>query len=135
MECINCERPAEKVTAKRIGHYRREIVEVESEFFRCDLCKEEYFTPAQMKAHDRAVKNEVRHKYGLLPPENIVEIRHKLELTQVELEQLLGTGPKVVARWESGKVIQGGGHDNILRLLDRDPRLINFLRQIQEYRS
>jgi putative zinc finger/helix-turn-helix YgiT family protein len=135
MECINCGRPADKVTATRIGRYRRETVEVESEFFRCELCKEEYFTPAQMKAHHRAVKNEIRQKYGLLAPERIVEIRHKLDLTQVELEEILATGAKVVARWENGKVIQGSGHDNILRLLDQDPRLIKFLRQIQEHRS
>jgi putative zinc finger/helix-turn-helix YgiT family protein len=135
MECINCERPAEKVTAKRIGHYRREMVEVESEFFRCPSCKEEYFTPGQMRAHDRAVKNEVRQKYGLLSPEGVVEIRHRLDLTQTDLEEILGTGPKVVARWESGKVIQGSGQDNMLRLLDRDPELLEFLRQIQKTRS
>lgn len=108
---------------------------MESEFFRCQECKEAFFSPAQAAAHNRAVKNEVRKKYGLLPPEKIVEIRSKLGLTQEELEELLGTGPKVVVRWESGKVIQGGGQDNLLRLLDRDPALLESLRQIQRVRS
>jgi putative zinc finger/helix-turn-helix YgiT family protein len=88
-----------------------------------------------MEAHTRSVKNEVRKKYGLLPPEEIARIRHKLELTQGELEEVLGTGAKVIVRWESGKVIQGSGYDNMLRLLDRDPRIIKSLRQIQEIRS
>ena len=87
-----------------------------------------------MSSHIRSVKNEIRKRYGLLPPEKIVAIRKKLELTQDELEQLLGTGPKVVVRWESGKVIQGRGQDNILRLLDCDPTIVKTLRQIQQLR-
>jgi len=82
-----------------------------------------------------AVKNEVRKKHGLLPPEKIAAIRAKLELTQSELEDVLGTGPKMVVRWESGKVIQSRGHDNMLRLLDRDPGTLKSLRQIQALRS
>jgi putative zinc finger/helix-turn-helix YgiT family protein len=135
MECINCGRPASKVIENRVGRYRDETVEVKTEFFRCDACKEEYFSPAQMEAHTRTVKNEIRKKCGLLPPEKITEIRKKLGLTQEELEDLLGAGPKVVVRWESGKVIHGGGHDNMLRLLDRDPSLVESLRQIQQVRS
>jgi putative zinc finger/helix-turn-helix YgiT family protein len=87
-----------------------------------------------MRVYVRAVKNEVRKKYGLLSPEKIAEIRQRLRLTQSELENLLGAGPKVVVRWESGKVIQGGGHDNMLRLLDREPSTLERLRQIQQLR-
>jgi DNA-binding transcriptional regulator YiaG len=82
-----------------------------------------------------AVKNEVRKKYGLLPPERIAEIRRNAGLTQAELEELLGTGEKVVVRWESGKVIQTSGYDNVLRLIERDPSAIEQLRQIQRLRS
>ena len=87
-----------------------------------------------MGTNVRTVKNEIRKKYGLLSPERITEIRSNLKLSQAELEELLGTGPKVVVRWESGKVIQSGGHDNVLRLLERDPSTIKSLRKIQELR-
>lgn len=135
MECIICEAPATHVIEKRMGHYRDETVEVMSEFFRCEICKEEYFSPEQMRQHNRAVKNEIRRKYALLSPEEISGIRKKLKMTQEELENLLGTGPKVVVRWESGKVIQGRGHDNLLRLLDREPGLVEILHQIQRARA
>jgi hypothetical protein len=52
-----------------------------------------------------------------------------------DLEDLLGTGPKMVVRWESGKVIQSRGHDNMFRLLDRDPSILKSLRQIEKLRS
>jgi HTH-type transcriptional regulator / antitoxin MqsA len=132
MKCVICGGSATKVVENRIGRYRDERVEVRSELFRCDDCKEGFLDPTQMKAHNRAVKNEIRKKYGLLPPEKIEEIRKKLGLTQAELEELLDTGDKVVVRWESGKVIQSGGHDNLLRLLDREPGMLKNLRQIQK---
>ncbi len=115
--------------------YRDETVEAETELFRCDSCKEGFVTPKQMSMHVRAVKNEVRKKHGLLPPERIVEIRHRLKLTQSELEEALDTGPKMVVRWESGKVIQSRGHDNMLRLLERDPSILKSLLAIKKARS
>ncbi len=135
MNCVVCGGTAAKVIETRVGHYHAERVKVQSEFYRCEQCHEVFFVPDQMKAHNRAVKNEIRKKYGLLPPEKIVTIRTKLGLSQSELEELLGTGPKVIVRWEKGKVIQGRGHDNMLRLLDRDPSFVEKLRQIQRTRS
>lgn len=136
MACNVCGGSTTKVKETKQAKYRGEIVEVVTELFRCDSCKEGFVTPEQMRAHVRTVKNEVRKRHGLLPPEAIVEIREKkLKLTQAELEDVLGTGPKVVVRWESGKVIQSGGHDNMLRLLDRDPSILKSLSQIQKLRS
>ena len=135
MNCVICEHETTKVAEMKPSRYRDETVEVSREFFRCENCKEEFATPEQMRVHVRAIKNEIRKKHGLLSPDKIVEIRTKLGLKQDELEELLGTGPKVVVRWESGKVIQSGGHDNMLRLLEREPSLLQKLRKIQELRS
>jgi putative zinc finger/helix-turn-helix YgiT family protein len=135
MNCVICGESAAEIKELKRARYRTETVEVPKEFFRCGSCKEEFVTPGQIRIYARAVKNEVRKKHGLLPPERIAEIRAKLGLTQSELEDLLGTGPKVVVRWESGKVIQSRGHDNMLRLLDRDPAVLKSLRQIQALRA
>lgn len=133
--CATCGENVKKVVEPRMGRYRDEAVQVTSEFFRCVSCGEVYFSPDQLKQHNRAIKNEIRKKYGLLSAQKIAEIRKKLKLTQEELEGLLGTGPKVVVRWESGKVIQPTGHDSLLRLLDREPRMVDQLRKIQAGRS
>lgn len=135
MKCAVCGGSTTEVKEFKKAKYRDQIVEVETELFRCDSCREGFVTPQQMRSHARLVKNEVRKKNGLLPPEKIVAIREKLQLTQAELEDLLGTGPKMVVRWESGKVIQSRGHDNVLRLLDRDPSVLKALQQIQRLRS
>ncbi len=135
MNCVICGGNAITVTQNKQARYRGEVVEVPRDIFRCELCQEEFVTPGQARAYVRAVKNEVRKRYGLLSPERILQIRTKLGLTQEEMEELLNTGPKVFVRWESGKVIQSGGHDNILRLLERDPSILERLRQIQQVRS
>jgi putative zinc finger/helix-turn-helix YgiT family protein len=135
MNCVICGESATEVKEVKKARYRAETVEVPKQFFRCGSCKEEFVTPGQMRLYVRALKNEVRKKHGLLPPEKIAAIRAKVELTQSELEDVLGTGPKMVVRWESGKVIQSRGHDNMLRLLDREPATLKSLRQIQALRS
>jgi len=134
MNCVICGESAAEVREVKKARYRAEAVDAPKEFFRCGSCKEEFVTPGQMRVCVRAVKNEVRKKHGLLPPEKIGAIRAKLKLTQSELEDVLGTGPKMVVRWESGKVIQSRGHDNMLRLLDRDSAVLKSLRQIQTLR-
>jgi len=135
MNCVICGGNAVAVTERKRARYRSETVEVSRDVFRCESCQESFLTPEQAHAYTRAVKDEVRKKYGLLSPQRIAEIRTKLNLSQHELEELLGTGSKVVVRWESGKVIQGGPIDSLLRLLERDPGLLDGLRQIQQLRS
>jgi len=125
-----------KVEKKHQARYNGEPVEVSGvEVYHCDHCGQDSLTPEQARMYSRAVKNEVRKKFGLLPPEQIVAIRERAGLTQEELEELLGQGPKVVTRWESGSVIQGRSADTVLRLIEREPELIKTLREIQRQRS
>jgi putative zinc finger/helix-turn-helix YgiT family protein len=135
MNCITCGENAIEVLERKQASYRGEKVEVSRAIYRCESCQDEFATPEQARAYVRAVKNEVRKKYGLLSPERVAAIRGKLGLTQMEVEKLLNTGPKVVVRWESGKVIQSVGHDNMLRLLERNPSTLEFLRQVQQLRA
>lgn len=135
MNCVICGEKAVELVQKKAARYRGETVVVTRQIFRCESCHEEFVSPEQARDHVRTVKNEVRKKHGLLAPKKIAEIRKKLNLSQSELEELLNTGPKVVVRWESGKVIQSGGHDNMLRLLENDPSILKRLRRIQELRN
>jgi putative zinc finger/helix-turn-helix YgiT family protein len=127
---------AKKVERKNYpGRYGGEAVEVPSiTAFHCGDCGEDFLTTKQARAMSIAVKNEVRKKLGLLPPERIAAIRGKAGLTQAQLEERLGLGPKVVVRWESGKVIQGKAADTVLRLLEREPELVKDLQEIEKQR-
>ena len=79
-----------------------------------------------------AVKRRARVKAGLLTPEEIVCIRKKLGLSQSELERLFGLGPKVVTRWETGRVVHSKAADVALRLLALDPENLKRIRVRRE---
>jgi putative zinc finger/helix-turn-helix YgiT family protein len=135
--CLVCESGSVKLTKQPYRtKYDGKVVCLPSvELFRCSDCQEEFFSPDQARALSLKVKNAVRESLGLLPPEKITEIREKSNLTQTQLEYLLDTGPKVVTRWENGRVIQPKTTDTVLRLLDRKPQILKTLKLIAEQRE
>ena len=100
--------------------------------YECDRCGEGVFTPEKAREVDRLVKLTAHQHLSLLPPEKIVSIRKRCSLTQEEVEKLFGLGQKVVIRWEKGRVLQSKTADLLLRLLDRNPDIIEGTRQIQD---
>ena len=103
----------------RIGE-RKATVDVES--FRCENCGESVFTPAQLRAAQVGLVEELRRREQLLAPAHIKGIRQRHSLTQAGLEQLLGVAPKTVVRWERGTVCQSRALDQLLRLVEIHPR-------------
>lgn len=131
--CANCD--SEKVKKVR-RNYRTKYNQVpvsiqDAEMYECSSCGERFFTPEQARAVSIATKNQVRQAQGLLSAEAIIEIRHRLGLSQTDLEELFGLGPKVVTRWETGRVVQSKTADVALRLLAIDPDNVNKLRHSQ----
>jgi putative zinc finger/helix-turn-helix YgiT family protein len=98
--------------------------------YECESCGERFFTSEQSRTISRQIKEQVRRQFGLLSPEQIVEIRHGLKLTQEELEELFGLGSKVVTRWENGRVVQARTADVALRLLSIEPGSLEKLRKV-----
>ena len=96
----------------------------------CEYCRESAFTPEQAKEVSRQVKSRAREYLNLLPPEAIVGIRKRCNLSQEELESLFGLGKKVVVRWERGRVLQSKTADVLLRLIDQNPAIVEDMRKI-----
>lgn len=122
-----------KVRDEFFAKYKRALISVpDVEMYECWSCGKRFFTPDQIKAVSLAVKRQARVKAGLLAPEEIVEIRKKLGLSQSELERLFGLGSKVVTRWETGRVVQSKAADVALRLLALDPENLKRIRVRRE---
>ncbi|WP_158627322.1 type II TA system antitoxin MqsA family protein [Corallococcus sp. AB045] len=112
--------------------YNRMPVELPKvERYKCSACGERFFTEPQSRELSRLVKDAVRVRSGGLSPERIASIREKLGLSQGELEDLLGLGPKVVTRWENGRVVPGRATDYLLRLMERTPGILEVLKAIR----
>ena len=137
MICEICGRDSARLVERPFDSIYNQIpIRLEAvEMYECDRCCESVFTPEQAREVDRRVKLVARQRLALLPPEKILAIRKRCNLTQEEMERLFGLGQKVVIRWEKGRVMQSKTADVLLRLLDRNPAIIDELRQIQEQRE
>lgn len=96
--------------------------------FHCNECGEEYFSPDQLDEFSARSQIAWRRKMDLLSPEEIVGVRKMRELTQDDLEDLIGAGQKVVTRWERGEVLQTKPVDLLLRLIKDFPDTIARIR-------
>ena len=63
-----------------------------------------------------------------LDPEKIRGIRERLGLTQAEAGELIGGGPRAFTKYEAGTVKPAAAVVTLLRLLERNPALIEQLR-------
>jgi putative zinc finger/helix-turn-helix YgiT family protein len=133
--CLICASDtAHLVTRPFPTKYRNVPVTVQAEMYRCDECGEEFSAPDQARELSRKVKAAAREKLGLLPSERIIEIRRKYNLSQEKLETLLGLGPKEVTRWENDRVLQSKAIDDLLRLMERIPAVVEELPTLRGHR-
>lgn len=124
---------AEKVSGVYSAKYNQMTVKLDGvERYHCRSCGEEYFTPEQERQFSRRVKAAAREQLGLLAPEVIISIRRRYGLSQEGLEQLLGVGAKVVTRWENDRVLQPRSVDDLLRLMDRNPMIVEELKALRQ---
>ncbi len=70
-------------------------------------------------------RNAYRKQKGLLTSDDIVDIREKYGLSQVDLSQVLGWGEATISRYES-KAIQDSSYDNVLRLIRSNPLILYY---------
>ncbi len=131
--CLNCESSdATEVVRDRtinVGAYSVTIPSVPH--MECGSCGESYQTGRQAKALDSAVIDARRRHEHLLSGSDIRRIRLAANLSQADLEDALGIGPKTLVRWENNTSIQSKAIDDVLRLIELDPDNLRLLVRIR----
>lgn len=125
--CAICGGVAHHIREERPYPVGRWSVVVADDFYRCEACEEEFYTPAQSKAVSRHARERAREEFGLLFPEEIRALRERLGLTQAQFEALLGVGRNTVVRWENGHVYPNAATNALLRLLEANPENARLL--------
>lgn len=98
----------------------------------CPGCGEAIVDPETLKKSGKMLKDFQRQVDGLLTGQQIKRIRKKLGLTQEQMAEIVGGGLKSFARYESGQVCQSKGMDNLLRILDAYPEMLNVIRKKED---
>jgi putative zinc finger/helix-turn-helix YgiT family protein len=70
-----------------------------------------------------------RQRHGLLLAGEIRAIREGYGLTQADLARLLHLGANTISRWESGRNVQTGAMDMLLRLIRNLPGSMEYMRE------
>lgn len=136
LECPICDERhefEEKVRTKKTI-VKGELVEYDEVYFACNKFDEEneFANGKMMNANLLRARNAYRRKVGLLTSDEIVAIREKYGLSQVDLSNLLGWGEATISRYES-KAIQDEPYDNILREIRNNPlRAFAYLEKNKE---
>ncbi len=71
---------------------------------------------------------------GVLPPQDIVDIRKKHGFSRAAFAEITGLGEASLSRWEKGINIQNPGNDRYIRLLEH-PEVMERLRDIAHEKS
>jgi len=125
--CPNCEKETklEHVCAKEVVEVRGEPIEVDSEYFKCMECGEEFENTRGPDSLALAYE-KYRHTHEMLQPSQIREHRKRYGLTQKELSRLLGWGDVTLSRYENG-ALHSEAHEKILRLAMEPHNLMTLI--------
>lgn len=102
-------------------------VEIDDEFYHCEMCGEDLLTPKMAEASLRRAVDVIREREGLLSPDEIRAIRKQYGLSQPALERLIGSGAKTITRWESGQVAPTATANTLLCVLRDHPEVMRSL--------
>lgn len=120
--CSCCMEEHEVKTVCVVEHtsFKNVYVDFDATYFYCDRAEELYADEAQMRENDIAMKDAYRKSNKLLTSQEIVGIREKYSISQMDFCILLGWGGKTITRYETHQV-QDKAHDTILKKMDKDP--------------
>lgn len=98
----------------------------------CNCCGSEIANQAQAKANKLLVIDFQRQADGLLPSIEVNRIRKKVGQSILDASSIIAGGGVAFSKYENGTITQSLAADNLLRLLDRHPNLIE---ELHDYRK
>lgn len=121
------------VSNKVLQYKKRNITIPNYVSYTCGECHESIVDNATLKASSRLLNDFKRKVDGMLIGSEIKAIRMHLGFSQDEMGEILGGGLKAFARYESGEIIQSKAMDNLLRILQSYPNVLNVIKPPREY--
>jgi len=95
--------------------------------YECPNCGESIVPKDTLKATAKEIRDFQRKVDGLLTSDEIKKVRNFLGFTQEQMGALFGGGAKSFARYENGEVTQSRAMDNLIRIVDAYPFVLNVI--------
>lgn len=116
-------------TIRETYHYKNTKITFDQPGDYCDSCEEGILNANDLKINKKMLHDWQNTIDGLLSSDEVRRIRKKLGLTQGKAAEIFGGGPNAFSRYECGEARQIKSTDNLLRLLDKYPHLLDELLQ------
>lgn len=82
----------------------------------CDRCGTSAYLPGQLAENNRRIKEFQKNLVKIIGPSEILALRVKYSLSQVQAAKIFGGGTNAFSKWERGEVIPTESTANLLRL-------------------
>lgn len=126
-QCPACGGKMVRETRRRLIRYKKLSAEIDQPAWWCADCGEGVLDAQDSAIADRAFATLKARAEDVLGPEAVAKIRKRLKLTQRAAGRILGGGTRAFQRYEAGTVVVSQPMNNLLVLLDREPRRLNEL--------
>ena len=103
-ECPFCGKSSQLESQATEKEFRKEKFPIREFFYKCESCGEEFTTTAIDEITVNQVYNQYREKYGILFPEELVNLRLKYNLSAQKISQVLGLGINSYSNYEKGEI-------------------------------
>jgi len=129
-ECPVCEKGVlGRKSVTQTYTYKGRSINIEQPGDYCNCCNGGILVSADIKATEKILHDFRAKVDGFLGSDEVRRIRKKLGITQHQAAAICGGGPNAFGRYERGEALQLRATDNLLRLLDKHPELLDELSQ------
>jgi HTH-type transcriptional regulator / antitoxin MqsA len=122
--CPDCGSRLVKHLERHEYEYRGKTFGIDAVILSCSSCGKEINNTKQFAQQKKRIELAAD---GYLTDKEILAIRTKFGLTQVEFAKKLGVAEKTFARYENLSVRQSKCMDHLLRILDKHPEMLEIL--------
>ena len=127
-KCSFCKNGAlVRKTIKQTYRYKGHRIRLSQPGDYCNSCGEAILSSSDLKATRKQLHDWRAKIDGFLTSDEVRRIRLRLSLSQQRAALLFGGGPNAFSRYERGEALQLRATDNLLRLLDKHPALLEEL--------
>ena len=127
IRCSECGGDMVRDTRQMTFSYKGMTATVDQAGYYCTQCDESVHTGVEAAAADRALNLMKAKIQGLLLPNEIRRIRHKLRLSQEAAGLIIGGGKNAFTRYERGDILPSRAISNLLHLMDKQPEQLEIL--------
>jgi len=128
-KCPACGEAVLRRETRKVAYtYKGMTVEVDQPGQWCSACGEAVLSAEDLVATRKPLHDARARADGLLLSDEVRRIRKRLGLTQRQAAALFGGGTNAFSRYERGEVMQPRALDQLLRLLDDHPELLEEIR-------